>query len=136
MPAATICEGSLMANGSPESGGLAAARGTAPLISIRRASGALRDLNEKFEVNAVNDNSSLTVPIPVDGRRPGMKPPLPLAYNAASGNGLFGFGWDLSLPKTRRKKGHPAIGRGDVRTFILAGVEDLIRVSRTMDNRS
>ncbi|HYT68977.1 MAG TPA: SpvB/TcaC N-terminal domain-containing protein, partial [Vicinamibacterales bacterium] len=120
-----------MANGSPESGGQAAARGSAPSISIPKSGGAVRDLGEKFEVNAVNGTSSLSVPIPVDGGRAGMKPTLTLAYNAASGNGPFGLGWDLSLPEITRKtdKGIPRYDdAGESDTFILSGVEDLVRV--------
>jgi hypothetical protein len=50
----------VVANGSPESGDQDAARGTARSISIPKSGGAVCDLGEKFEVNAMNGTSSLS----------------------------------------------------------------------------
>jgi hypothetical protein len=52
---------------------------------------------------------SLTVPIAVSPARSGFGPSLSVGYDSGSGNGIFGIGWDLSLPAITRKtdKGLP-----------------------------
>ena len=40
----------------------------------------------------------MTVPMPVSPGRSGFGPQLALSYDSGAGNGVFGFGWSLSLP--------------------------------------
>jgi Salmonella virulence plasmid 65kDa B protein len=69
------------------------------------------------------------VPIATSPGRSGFRPTLSLAYHSGSGNGLFGFGWRLSVPSIARKtdKGLPRYFDDDQSdVFILSGFEDLV----------
>jgi RHS repeat-associated protein len=102
-----------------------------PTISLPKGGGAIRGIGEKFAANPVNGTGSMSVPIATSPGRSGFGPQLFLSYDSGAGNGLFGFGWSLSLPSITRKtdKGlpqyHDAI-ESDV--FILSGAEDLMPV--------
>lgn len=102
-----------------------------PAVSLPLGGGAIRGMGEKFGVNAVTGTSSLSVPLGTTPGRAGGGPHLELAYNSGSGNGVFGFGWSLSLPEITRKtdKGLPRYmdgEEGDV--FLLSDAEDLVPV--------
>ncbi len=104
---------------------------SAPSISLPKGGGAIRGIGEKFAANPVTGTGSITVPIAASPGRSGFGPQLSLAYDSGSGNGLFGFGWSLSLPSITRKtdKGLPQYQDGDESdTFILSGAEDLVPV--------
>lgn len=86
-------------------------------------------MGEKFSVNAATGTASLALPVPVNPAR--LTPQLQLTYDSGSGNGPFGFGWNLDLPVIRRKtdKGLPRYCDGDESdVFILSGSEDLVPI--------
>jgi RHS repeat-associated protein len=100
-----------------------------PSISLPKGGGAIRGIGEKFSANPVTGTGSTSVPIATSPGRNGFGPQLSLSYDSGSGNGLFGFGWSLSLPAITRKtdKGLPQYRdteESDV--FILSGAEDLV----------
>src|SRR5882757_3236980 len=98
----------------------------APSVTLPKGGGAIRGIDEKFSVNAVNGTSSLSIPLPVSAIR-GFSPSLSLSYNSGTGNGLFGLGWSLSLPSIRRKteKELPQyIDNNDSDTYIFSGSDD------------
>jgi RHS repeat-associated protein len=73
----------------------------------------------------------MSVPIALSPGRSGFAPQLSLTYDSGAGNGPFGFGWQLSLPRVTRKtdKGLPRYrDRVDSDIFILSGAEDLVPV--------
>jgi RHS repeat-associated protein len=112
-------------------------RSSAPSISLPKGGGAIRGIGEKFAANPVTGTGSLSVPIATSPGRPGFGPQLSLTYDSGSGNGPFGFGWNLSLPSITRKteKGLPKYQDGDQSdTFILSGAEDLVPVLKQQDN--
>ena len=74
-------------------------RFAAPNITLPKGGGAISGIGEKFDANPVTGTSSMTVPIPSSPARSGFGPQISLSYDSGSGNGPFGFGWDLSLPK-------------------------------------
>jgi RHS repeat-associated protein len=80
-----------------------------PTVALPKGGGAVRGIGEKFSVNAANGTGSFTIPIPVSPGRAGFGPELTLSYDSGRGNGVFGFGWTLSLPAVTRKtdKGVP-----------------------------
>src|SRR5215207_5304361 len=79
-----------------------------PSITLPKGGGAIKGIDQKFTVNAVNGTSSFSIPLPVSAAR-GAAPSLTLSYNSGGGNGIFGLGWNLSLPSIKRKtdKGLP-----------------------------
>ncbi|BDS11955.1 SpvB/TcaC N-terminal domain-containing protein [Aureispira anguillae] len=100
-----------------------------PEIQLPKGGGALKGIDEKFEVNPVNGTNSISIPLPISPARGGFSPNLAIQYNSGSGNGLFGLGWGLGLPTIRRKtdKELPQYKDGkESDTFILTGAEDLI----------
>ena len=74
----------------------------APQINLPKGGGAIKSIDEKFLVIAVNGTASFSVPIPFSSAR-GFSPSIMLNYNSGSGNGLFGLGWSLSLSSIKRK---------------------------------
>lgn len=100
-----------------------------PSISLPKGGGAIKGIEEKFQVNAVNGTSSFSIPIPLSPAR--LTPPLGLSYNSGGGNSPFGLGWQLGIPSISRKtqkilpKYHDDI---ESDTFVLSGAEDLVRV--------
>ena len=100
-----------------------------PEITLPKGGGALKGIDEKFQVNPVNGTNSVSIPLPVSPARAGFSPSLGLQYSSGAGNGLFGLGWGLGVPSIRRKtdKQLPQYQDNiDSDTYILAGAEDLI----------
>lgn len=73
-----------------------------PSISLPKGGGAIKGIDEKFTVNAVNGTASFSIPLPFSQAR-GITPSLSIAYNSGSGNGIFGLGWSLNLSSIKRK---------------------------------
>src|SRR3954470_13096822 len=104
---------------------------SAPTISLPKGGGAIRGMGEKFSANPVTGTGSMSVPLAFSPGRSGFGPQLALSYDSGSGNGIFGFGWGLSLPSITRKteKGLPRYRDADESdVFILSGAEDLVPV--------
>jgi Salmonella virulence plasmid 65kDa B protein len=101
-----------------------------PSISLSKSGGAIRGIGEKFAANPVTGTGSLSVPIFTSPGRAGFGPQLSLSYDSGSGNGPFGFGWDLSLPSITRKadKGLPRyLDAEESDTFILGSCVASVR---------
>ncbi|HEU4854670.1 MAG TPA: SpvB/TcaC N-terminal domain-containing protein [Nitrosospira sp.] len=101
----------------------------APSISLPKGGGAIRGIGEKFAANPVTGTGSMSVPIATSPGRSGFDPQLSLSYDSGSGNGPFGFSWNLSLPSITRKtdKGLPQyFDASESDIFILSGAEDLV----------
>jgi len=103
--------------------------GLSPIISLPKGGGAIKGIGEKFAANPVTGTGTMTIPLATSPGRSGFGPQLNLSYDSGSGNGVFGFGWSLSLPAITRKteKGLPQYFDGDESdVFILSGSEDLV----------
>ena len=129
-------------SGDYKDGAAEKSKTVAAAISLPKGGGAIKGIGEKFAANPVTGTGSLTVPIFTSPGRSGFSPQLSLSYDSGSGNGPFGFGWQLSIPAITRKtdKGLPRyqddngssspgaqpaeLGVFDV--FILSGAEDLV----------
>lgn len=100
-----------------------------PAISLPKGGGAIKGIEEKFQVNAVTGTSSFAIPIPLSPSRNGFTPSVGLSYNSGSGNSPFGLGWDLAFPAIARKTEKQLPHYKDEEesdTFILSGAEDLV----------
>jgi RHS repeat-associated protein len=101
----------------------------APTISLPKGGGAIKGIEEKFEVNAANGTASFSIPVPVSPGRNGFQPQLALSYNSGGGNGVFGMGWSMGAPSVSRKteKQFPLYRDSiDSDVYIIAGAEDLV----------
>lgn len=102
-----------------------------PTITLPEGGGAIKSIDEKFSVNAVNGTTSLSIPLPVAEARKGVAPSLNLSYNSGSGNSEFGLGWSIQLPSISRKtdKGLPQyLDDEESDVFQVTGAEDLVPV--------
>lgn len=100
-----------------------------PEISLPKGGGALKGIDEKFEVNAANGTAGLSIPIPLTPGRNGFSPSLALSYNSGGGNGPYGLGWSIGYTTIQRKtdKRLPRYRDGlENDVFILSGAEDLV----------
>ena len=99
-----------------------------PSISLPKGGGAIKGIDEKFSVNAVNGTASFSIPLPFSPAR-GASSSLSLSYDSGGGNGIFGLGWNLSLASIKRKtdKGLPQyIDAVDSDTYLFSEAEDLV----------
>ena len=109
-----------------------------PQISLPKGGGALKGIDEKFQVNAANGTASFSIPIPLSPGRNGFQPSLALSYNSGTGNSLFGVGWDLGYSSIQRKtdKKLPRYRNfEDDDIFMFSGVEDLVPSLKFVDNQ-
>jgi len=99
-----------------------------PSIELPKGGGAIKGIDEKFSVNAVNGTASFSIPLPVSPAR-GATPALNLTYNSGGGNGVFGLGWSVNLPSIKRKtdKKLPRyLDDIDSDVFLFSEAEDLV----------
>lgn len=104
-------------------------KSAAPTISLPKGGGAIKGIDEKFSVNAINGTANLSIPLPLSPGRNNFTPALSLSYNSGGGNSAFGLGWNLSLPSITRKtdkKLPEYLDSDESDIFLLAGAEDLI----------
>ncbi|HET6255333.1 MAG TPA: SpvB/TcaC N-terminal domain-containing protein [Puia sp.] len=100
-----------------------------PVINLPKGGGALKSIDEKFQVNAANGTSAMSMVIPMSKSRSDFAPSLSLHYNSGSGNGIFGLGWNIDLPSIRRRTDKLLPSYRDAENsdvFQLAGAEDLV----------
>ena len=99
-----------------------------PSISLPKGGGAIKNIDEKFSVNAINGTASFSIPLPFSSAR-GASPSLSLSYNSGAGNGIFGLGWNFNLASIKRKtdKELPQyIDAIESDTFLFSEAEDLV----------
>ena len=96
------------------------------IISLPKGGGAVQGIGETFQPNLFSGTGNFTIPIATSPGRDGFGPQLSLQYSTGNGNGPFGLGWHLSIPRITRKteKGLPRYGEYDV--FVMSGAEDLV----------
>jgi RHS repeat-associated protein len=94
--------------------------------SLPTGGGAVRGIGEAFSTDPMTGTGSLSIPLGLPAGRNGFGPGLSLEYDTGAGNGVFGLGWNLSLPAISRRteRGLPRYDDSDV--FVLGGGEDLV----------
>jgi len=100
-----------------------------PSISLPKGGGALKGIDEKFQVNAANGTTVFNLPLPFSKSRSAFGPSLGLSYNSGAGNSVFGLGWSCDVPCIQRKtdKKLPQYrDKEESDTFLFAGAEDLV----------
>lgn len=96
-----------------------------PSLSLPTGGGAIKGIDDKFAVNAVNGTATLSIPLPFSRARDA-GPALSLDYNSGAGNGVFGLGWSLRLPSIKRKTEGELPRYLDSDTFIFSNTDDLV----------
>lgn len=97
-------------------------------VTLPKGGGAIRNIDEKFSVNAVNGTAALSIPLPFSSAR-GYSPSLSLSYHSGTGNSIAGMGWQLNIASVKRKtdKQLPQyIDDDDTDVFLLSDTEDLV----------
>lgn len=100
----------------------------APTINLPKGGGAIKSIDEKFSVNAVNGTAGFSLPLPISSAR-GFSPALSLSYSSGNGNGIFGLGWTADSASIKRKTANELPQYHDMidsDTYIFSGVEDLV----------
>ncbi len=101
-----------------------------PSISLPKGGGAIKGIDEKFQVNPSNGTASFSIPLPLSPNRNGFTPALSVSYNSGAGNSILGIGWGLDMPSIQRKtdKRLPRYfdGTDEEDTFMFSGAEDLV----------
>src|SRR3954453_24012000 len=95
-------------------------------ISLPKGGGAVKGIGETFQPNLFSGTGNFSVPIFTSSGRRAFGPQLTLQYSTGNGNGPFGLGWQLSIPRITRKteKALPTYTEDDV--FVMSGAEDLV----------
>lgn len=91
--------------------------------------GGVSPQGDRFQPDLTRGSGSYTVPLPMPTGPADMSPKLTLAYGTGSGNGPFGLGWRLELPRIERRtdRGIPLYDDA-LDSFVLNGVELLVDV--------
>jgi RHS repeat-associated protein len=99
-------------------------------LSLAKGGGAINGIGETFQANLFSGTANHSIPIAISPGRNGFGPKLSLEYSSGNGNGIFGLGWQITLPRITRKteKGLPRYDSDDV--FVMSGAEDLVRCLR------
>lgn len=100
-----------------------------PQISLPKGGGALKSIDEKFEVNAANGTVRFFIPLSITPDRNGYSASLSLSYNSGGGNSPYGLGWSVGYPMIQRKmdKRLPRYQDGlEEDTFMFFVAEDLV----------
>jgi hypothetical protein len=74
-----------------------------PSITLPKGGGALKGIDEKFNVNSANGTAAFSVPLPLSPGRSGLTPALSLNYNSGNGNSPFGLGWGVEAASIQQK---------------------------------
>jgi hypothetical protein len=104
-------------------------------ISLPKCGGAIKGIGETFQPNLFSGTGNFSIPIFTSPGRNGFGPQLTVQYSTGNGNGPFGLGWQLSIPRITRKteKGLPTYKDQDV--FVMSGAEDLVpHLQKVNDN--
>lgn len=96
-------------------------------LSLPEGGGPIQGIGETVRTDLFRGTVHHRVPIALSPGRGGFGPSLALEYGDAYGNGPFGLGWQLALPRIVRQgeKGLPRYDDSDL--FVLAGTQDLVR---------
>jgi hypothetical protein len=102
------------------------------VIALPKGGGAIKGIGETFQPNLFSGTGNHSIPIAISPGRGGFGPTLSLQYSSGNGNGPFGLGWQLSIPRITRKteKGLPQYNDTDV--FVMSGAEDLVPCLKTV----
>ena len=89
-------------------------------LALPQGGGAITGLGQSFEPSAFSGTGNMSIPVHTTPARK-FSPELSLAYSSGAGNGPYGIGFSLSLPKISRQtnKGIPKYTQEDI--FILSG---------------
>ncbi|MBT9313994.1 SpvB/TcaC N-terminal domain-containing protein [Leptothoe spongobia] len=102
-----------------------------PQLSLPKGGGAIQGIGETFQSTEFTGAATLSIPIPTTPCR-GSEPQLSVGYSSGSGNGIFGLGFDLTIPNIARKtsKAIPKYNDTDRNTdiFLFSNAEDLVPV--------
>lgn len=97
-----------------------------PAPTLPTGGGAIRGIGEKFQVNPARGTCAVSVPLPLSPGRAGFTPGLGLGYESRAGNGAFGLGFDVAVPRVSRKTGKGVPQYNDDDVYLLSGSEDLV----------
>lgn len=84
----------------------------AATIEAPKGGGAIAGLDQRIEHNPFDGSAMFDIPIPTPSPR-GVSPELSLRYGSASGNGPFGMGFDIAVPRFTRRSASFGIPRYD-----------------------
>lgn len=96
--------------------------------TLPKGGGSLTGLNGTLSAIGPDGAAGLTLPLPISAGR-GEAPTLALHYSSHSGNGAFGMGWDLSLPRISRRTREGVPTYQDSDEFVGPDGEVLVQVS-------
>ncbi|MCJ1432472.1 hypothetical protein MMC27_001829 [Xylographa pallens] len=102
-------------------------------LTSGKGGGALRSIDQTFQVNPNTGTLSLSFPLQVTASRNQCQPSLSVDYSSGSGNGPFGLGWSLSTEAVSRKTSKGVPRYEDTDTFVLSGHDDLVPLRRGPD---
>jgi RHS repeat-associated protein len=101
----------------------------AGLASLPAGGGGISPLGDRFEPDLVRGSGSYAVPLHLPAGPNEQRPRLTLSYSTGSGNGPFGLGWRLGLPRVERRTDRGLPDYDDATdTFVLGDAEELVPV--------
>ncbi|WP_020527570.1 SpvB/TcaC N-terminal domain-containing protein [Flexithrix dorotheae] len=96
-----------------------------PHINLPKGGGAIKGIDEKFNINPLNGTANISIPLPLSPNRNNFFPDLALQYNSGGGNSPFGLGWQLNMSSIQIKTEKALPKYTDEDIYQLTGIEDL-----------
>jgi YD repeat-containing protein len=106
-----------------------------PAIAAPSGGGAIKSMNEAFNVDLASGTSSLKLPLPLTHISRWGMPQLSLEYDSGAGNGVFGLGWDLlGVPAISRKTVNTLPTYLDEQDIFVLGGDELVPLFKKSEN--
>lgn len=104
-------------------------------ITQPKGGGTIHGIGDSFKADSFSGTGSFNIQLPLTPGR-GFDPDLSVEYNSGFGNGTFGLGFSLNLPKVsvRTDKGIPKYDRNQL--FVLPSGEEAVKKISTEKNSS
>ena len=96
-----------------------------PKVKLPKGGGAIKGIGETFQATPFTGASSFSIPIDTPVAR-GLEPDLKLSYSSGGSQGIFGFGFSLSIPNISRRTEKHLPNYSEEDEFVLSNAEYLI----------
>ena len=105
-----------------------------PQMQLPKGGGAIKGIGETFQPSAFTGTANFSIPIPVSPAR-GFEPQLSLSYSSGGSQGLFGMGFNLSIPSVSRRTEKRLPDYSEADEFVLSDAEYLVPALKQSGNQ-
>ncbi|MGD1859004.1 MAG: SpvB/TcaC N-terminal domain-containing protein [Leptolyngbyaceae cyanobacterium] len=105
-----------------------------PQVRLPKGGGAIKGIGETFQSSPFTGTGSFAIPLGVPVAR-GLEPDLQLTYSSAGSQGVFGMGFNLSVPHVTRRTEKRLPDYSNLDEFVFSDAEYLVPMLHQPDDR-